>query len=484
MEQKKRSSDTLHTQFWYSVRWNSLESIAYYTLFAAHQLMLRIVTSTPLYGTIGVIFALIYLVITLANFGLDLSIGPFFNLLSVNKKQFRQYLIRQLMIQCIIYGVTAIIIFFIFFFAFLPIKQMSLLALPISFILSFLIITEGIKKSLRVILQLAFFSHITALVELFYIISYIILFWSTYMLRQTVSLYMVFIPMLTLSCISTAFLVIAAYRFYSSLPELSVQEPLVSDVSVPQLSLSWKQIVKNRAINYGYQLTKIVFTSNFLIPFFAFHCGLSMAALLELVTAFNQFITIIIQKIFGITGQALLSQAKNLNLNEKRKVFELVSNRLYSLLCLVILIAFIAYRPLLALNLPYQTEGSSIAVLFFLLLFCENFIILYEKWFIIEEKTFILILLNSFSFLFFYSVPRVFNFSSIGTLLVLLITLRLFSYLLLVFVSSYRWKLTIPLCFNRGGIVYFNILKYKNFPFRQNLWWLILLSFTKIFFNF
>jgi hypothetical protein len=237
----------------------------------------------------------------------------------------------------------------------------------------------------------------------------------------------------------------AVYRFYSSLPVHSVPELLVQ-----KTSLSWKQIVKNRVINYGYQLTKIVFTSNFLIPFFAIQCGLSMAALLELVTAFNQFITIIIQKIFGITGQALLSQAKNLNLHEKRKVFGLVSNRLYQLLYMVIIVALIAYKPLLALKFPYQAEDSSIAVLFFLLLFCENFIILYEKWFIIEEKTLSLILLNSFSFLLFYGVPRIFNFSSIGTVLILLIALRLFSYLLLVFVSSYKWKLAIPLCFNRS----------------------------------
>lgn len=382
------------------------------------------------------LFALIYLTITVTNFGLDLSIAPFFSQITACKTNFKRYFLRQLLVQIGIYLISAGIAIFILSIL-IPFKQIVSLDWLLLFIIASLIITEGIKKIARIILQIAFFTSITALVEIFYIISYIICFWSYYTFKQTISLYTIFFPMLILSCSATIFLALTIYRFYCTLP---------SKAASNNIALSWKQIGKNRVVNYGYQITKLIFTSNFLIPFFAFSFGLSMAALLELVVAFTQFITVIIQKVFGITGQALLSQMKHKDLKEKQHAFALVSNILYPLLYTIIIGAFITYKPLCAYTLPSQVHNSSLtALLFFLLLFCENFIILYEKWFIVEEKTVYLIALNGSLAILFYVIPRMLQTTSISALLTLLIILRLVSYSVLGIISSYKWQLTVPL---------------------------------------
>lgn len=439
----------LHIQFSHGLRWNSIESIIYYTLFAIHKVISRTVVDAPLYGTIGSLFALIYLTITITNFGLDLSIAPFFKSLTMNKVCFKKFLFRQLLIQSIIYCIAAGIILFSLSCTFFSLKQTLLLDWPLLFVIAMLIVIEGIKKSLRIILQLAFLTHITALVELFYIISYVTLFWTSYAIKQTVSLYIVFIPMLILSFISTVLLAIKVYRFYYTLTPTPTIHP----------SLSWKKIGNNRAVNYSYQVTKVIFSSNFLIPFFAVTFGLSTAALLEFVTAFTQFITIIIQKIFGITGQALLSLVKQENLEEKREAFSLASKKLYPLLYVILFVVLIAYKPLCAVTFPHQTEDSSlIALLFFLLLFCENFMILYEKWFIIEEKTIYLILLNGSLVMLFYGLPRILHTTSVIALLLLLMTLRLGSYLLLAKASFYTWKIAVPLSINHRYVGYLMLL--------------------------
>lgn len=421
-------------KFVHGLRWNSLESILYYTLLAAHQILLRTITDNTLYGAIGTLFALVYLAIVFSNGGLDLSIVPFFSIYRSSKHLFKNYLLKQLIAQGLIYSAVASLVLIILATGYLPIKNMPSISWSLALIIAILIVSEGIKKSLRIILQLAFLTHITAAVELFYIISYVTIVWTHYFLWRSISLYAVFIPMLMLSLCATALLCCATYWLYRSLPETIINK-----------QFSWKHIGYNRVPNYGYQVTRALFTSNFLIPFFAIKFGLSVAALLELVTAFNQFITIIIKKIFGITGQALLSHVKHMSLPYKRAAFELASSRLYPILYAVIALVFIAYKPIFALKSAHFSEKSGfIGLLFFLLLFSENFILLYEKWFIIEEKTFYLILFNGSLLALFWGVIQMPYFNSPLLLLAILIVLRLTACFCLSIISFCKWKLKIP----------------------------------------
>jgi len=421
-------------KFVHGLRWNSVESILYYSILAAHQIGLRTISSSTLYGAMGTLLALVYLTIVFFNWGLDFSIGPFFSIYISSKRLFRRYLLRQLIAQGFIYSLIATGMIIILAAGYLPIKGMPQISWFLALIISLLIVTEGVKKSLRIILQFAFLSHMTAGIELFYIISYVATIWISYVLFGSISLLNIFLPMLIISSVSTLFLVMALYKLYTIVP-----------AGESGKTCSWKQIGYNRMSNYGYQVTRELFTSNFLIPFFAMKFGLGLAALLELVTAFNQFITIIIKKVFGITGQTLLSHAKNMKLAYKRVAFEMASRNLYRVLMVVMALILIGYKPLCDLKLTQScTDSSLIGLLFFLLLFSENFILLYEKWFIIEEKTPYLILFNGSLLALFWAITKVAYTNSPYILLSTLIVLRFIAYFSLVGISFYKWQLKIP----------------------------------------
>ncbi len=419
---------SLRKKFVHGLRWNSIESIFYYTCLAMHQIMLCRVLSTTLYGAMGTLFSLVYLVIALFNFGFDLSIGPFFSLYKSSKLHFKKYLIRQLMGQGVIYGLVAIVLSIILRTHVLPIRLMPIISWPLAVIIGLLVVSEGVKKSLRIVLQYAFLSHLTAAIEILYIISYMMIVWGIYLARHHISLITLFFPMFFLSLISTILLLAAVYKLYRHMPSVAAES-----------CSTWKTIGYNRMFNYGYQVSRELFTSNFLIPFFAIKFGLSLAALLELVKPLNQFITIIIKKVFGITGQTILAHTKRMDMASKRVAFKAASTPLYRVLFFVVGALLIAFKPLVALK--SSSIDEKIGILFFVFLFSENFILLYEKWFIIEEKTHYLIVFNSCLVLILWALLQLPRISSAYIMLCILIMLRFAAYAGLMVMSYIKWKL-------------------------------------------
>lgn len=415
----------------HSLRWNAIESIIYYSIFVAHQFLLRSTMDSLSYGAVSSLFAMLYLTIIVVNFGFDFSIAPFFSFFKKSQKTFKQFLLKQLLLQIIIYSITGILAFIVLSKGLIPIKTMPSIAWQLSCIISLLVVTESLKKSFRIILQLAFSSHITATIELFYIISYVTIVWGSFILTGVMSFYTVFIPMLILSTSSMCMLGWAVYKYYKTLPKQNEQP----------YNLSWNQFLKNRISNYGYQLSKTFLTSNFLIPFFAVTYGLSIAALLELVTATTQFFSVIIQKIFGISGQAVFAHAKHKTTEFKKDLFESTTQKLYPLLYSMVFFAIVAYKPLMAFKVSTVSQNEySIALLFFLVLFSENFVLMYEKWFIIEEKTNYLIAVHVTLLTVFFAITRLFSLNSAITVLILLLITRGCMFFAIRYCTYRLWK--------------------------------------------
>ena len=422
---------TYYAHLRHGLRWNAIESIIYYSIFVAHQFLLRSTMDSLSYGAVSSLFAILYLTIVVVNFGFDFSIAPFFSFFKKNQYTFKRFLLKQLLLQILVYTATGSIAFIVLSKGFIPIKNMPVFSRQLSCIISLLVITEAVKKSFRIILQLAFSSHITATIELFYIISYVTIVWGFFVLTGIMSFYTVFIPMLVLSTTTTIMLGCAVYRYYTTLPKQNAQT----------YNLSLKQLIKNRVSNYGYQLSKTFLTSNFLIPFFAVTYGLSIAALLELVTATTQFFSVIIQKIFGISGQAVFAHAKHQTTEFKKDLFESTTQKLYPFLYTMVFFAIVVYKPLMAFKIPTVLHNEyAIALLFFLVLFSENFIIMYEKWFIIEEKTHYLIAVHVTLLTVFFAITHLFSLNSAIAVLIFLLITRGCMFFVIRYCTSRLWK--------------------------------------------
>jgi hypothetical protein len=102
----------MHKTFIKALTWHSSTTFLYKAILLLHQIMLYAVISKTLYGIQSTLFASIYALIALTNFGFEETLLPFFSTYSQSKQQFRQILhhfILQLLASFRIYAYIAII---------------------------------------------------------------------------------------------------------------------------------------------------------------------------------------------------------------------------------------------------------------------------------------------------------------------------------------------------------------------------------------
>ena len=447
----------LYRQFSRSIAWNALESISYQLLLLCHQIALFKMSSSATYGLIGSLFSLTSLIVTITNFGLDITLSPFYKLLTQSKQKFRTILIQQLLLEYALLGV--LIISGLIAKSLLP-QSWGIHQLTINMILLLILLIcfEGAKKTLRMLLQLGFLNHTTAIVEIITIISYISLVWLGYFIGFPITLELVFIPMLLVSIVSTLILSLYVYSYYKSLPNHSSLD-IPSDLG--------GRIFRSRFFNFLNQISHMVFSSNFLVPFFALQFGLAQAGLLKLVSAITHCITVILQKVFGLSSSLLLSHLKNDDLATKQHAFLTITNRLNQVLYGIIIFLIFNFETLLNLS---SFSGSNLtftlAYLFLIISFSENFFIAYEKFYIAEEKAehlffFNLLVMGALGTIIWFSI-----YFSQMTILLSIIAIRICAFSCISIISLYRWNikpaLKIQPLYFAWSFHYFNCILYNN----------------------
>lgn len=427
--------ETLYKKFYHALAWNGIESIAYHSILLCHQMMLFYVVGSSFYGLIGSVFSFIYLSLALSNFGLDDSLAPFFSLSTSSKTHFKRLLLPQLIPECIILTLLALSIF-----ALGPKMHHSFIKEPINgvtlLILGGIIVCEGIKKTIRALLQIAFLSRRIAYVELIAILAYVTIVWGSYAYGYALTLTLLFAPLLLTSFVGCLVLGRALYELYKKLPDAS-NDPIAC--SIP------RRIIKNRFFAYLTQINHQFFSGNFLVPMFAMHFGLSHAGVLKLTSHIVHTISAIIHKTFGPTSFALLAHHKNMDMIEKRKAFYMATGYIHQALYGILLFFAINYKKLLMFHAAHTHHTHEVywpLILFFITLhFSEHFFIMYEKFYITEEKIEYLFLLNCLSTLSLYlTIYHRLSFAPF-TILLLIFLIRVGSFGIVHFLSFRLWKL-------------------------------------------
>jgi len=364
----------------YSLKWISLESLTYQCILLLHQILLFKISGYKTYGAIGTIFSLVYFTVTITSFGLESSLSPFFQKLSKSRAAFRSFFLVQC-IPTIVLSIIAGTLFICFKYTGLSSGLMLLIAL--------LIFTESIKKTLRGILYLAFENKINASVEIASILTYVFSVWLLYFIKKQVTLAIIFIPMFAVSLFSSALLFFFIYQFYKQLPRTKI--PLDEEISC------WR-VAKCRLFNFINQFGHNMFSSNFLIPFFAFQFGLTQAGIFKLLSHISYGITSLMRKIFGWTSDSLLSQAKHMTIVYKRTVFSLITQRLNHVFYALLIFSAINASKLINYSHIINSYSNWILIYLFLLItLSDNLFITYEKFYIAEEKNHINLIFNTLS---------------------------------------------------------------------------------------
>ena len=227
-------------------------------------------------------------------------------------------------------------------------------------------------------------------------------------------------------------LLLGIIHLYRSLPEHAH-----SPVSWPHMPL---RIAKTRLFAWSNQCISQLFSGNFLVPICALHFGLEQASLMKVITSISYWITLIGTKVFGITGSALLAHVKTRSAETQQRAFEFVSFLLTQSLYALLIFLLINGKKIVLLQT--STAGAiQWSLLYFMLLisFFECFFILYERWYILEEKASIFFFFNLISFGMLY-VLYPYTHSTVA-MLTLIIALRLLTFCILTVFSFYRWNI-------------------------------------------
>ena len=248
-----------------------------------------------------------------------------------------------------------------------------------------------------------------------------------------ITLSSIWVALSMLSAVQLIFLMGGVVKLYGTLKE-SVTNPHIYE---HQLA---KRIVTTRFFSWANQCIQQLFSGNFLVPLCALHFGLESASLMKVITSISYWITLIAQKVFGVTGNALLAHVKTRSAMTQRTAFDYISflltQALYSMLIFLI---FNGKKIALAQAAASGEFSWALLYVMCLISFFESFFILFEKWYILEERIGTFFLFNGICFALIYAL---YPFTrSLVALFMLIISLRLVTLCALTMVAFKKWRI-------------------------------------------
>lgn len=422
---------THYQKFFSSIKWNSYEQLFYQTALLGHQVLLCKTVGMTEFGVIGTAISVIYLIGALLNFGFDMSIAPFFTTTTKSKPLLQRIFLNQLLIQLAILLLVPLIIF-------AQSKQVPFLGEKIdaldfsTLVFGWLLIPlECIKKSLRNFLQCAFLNKKLAFIETSTMALFICMVWGLYFFKSVLSLKTLLFSLTACSLLSVIFLSRILYHFYLTLSDDSAQA-LPDDIK--------NRIFKSRLFGYSNQINHQIFSSNVIAPSLALFVGVQEAGALTLTSAVTYFLNTLVKKILGNSTEATFSNAKEIAVEEKRKLFNQTAGIAYYVLS-VVAIVFLITCPTLMHLLGTDISPTALLPIYLYIVFnfSENFFMSYEKFFVTEEKTHIF---AGFNFLALSLIAITLKFVVTFSVIIglgLILAIRLFSFGSLALFSFHRW---------------------------------------------
>lgn len=424
---------TLKHKVFHALVWNSFEAIAYQAILFTHQCLLFWLIDPSLYAAQSTLFAVSFLGITLLNAALESAMISSFLTIIRSQKNFKAFFIQSIGLQALILFFGTLLIGFYATQSSISLFAQDLITPFWILVLALFITSEGTKKNLRALLHLAFQNKQTAWIEVANIVVYVSSIWIMKLWGVHFSLLTLTLPFLIVSVITNIFLLKILYQYYATLPQLL---PTVSD------SASFTLVNSNRLFLYGNELSRLVFSSNFLLPFFACTSGLKQAGIAAFVNSVTHCATFFIQKIFGASGAALFAGTTASSLKTKQAAFTYLNQKCFYVLLSMVMLFSINFPHFIRLKIGAGSlETLTLTYIFFLAHFLENIFVVYERLFAAEKKAHYTLFCNLMSLLGCCLLVLCCASCSMITLLLGCITLRFAAFLGLALSAKKLWNL-------------------------------------------
>ena len=424
----------MHKNFIKALVWNSSTAFVYKIALLSHQILLYSIIPHALYGLQSSLFAMIYTIIALTNFGFEEMLLPFFSTFSQSKQQFLQ-IWSHFMWHIITMACIAIIFYMTFMYGtgeFLHNARMYCNK-NIIFMIVMIFFVESLKKSLVAMMQLAFLNKHIAYAEIIMLITYIATVWTIFSIQGQLTLQAILMPMLITSSLELCYLSYHFLKFYKNLPE---------HINASHISLHI--IFKQRMYNYINQIAKMIYSPNCMTIFFAYLLGFQQAATIKLFTNIITLCYTCISKSIGVTTGATFSAMNHMPLPAIQSFFKNVTQRyfqlLYILSCVILVIVGYSYY--------FSIITGIMAVhilLFFTISFLEHISITYEQLFMTQHAANILAIINGIDLILLSgcAYAYAFNIANQITIICLFFIVKLTSLNILSKIAQYRWAISL-----------------------------------------
>ena len=425
----------IYNKFFRGMRWNAAEALFFYGTLIIHQIFMFKIAGPVAYGKIGTLFAVSYFIEYVLDFGFLSSIGPFFSWTKSNQNNFRSWFFWVLVPQIILFLCIppALILsfnFFKFHYGHTSIVEIFVQNQHALLIFSFVLALDGIRRTLNGILQVAFLNKMAAIIEIINVCIYMAVVWGMYFYGIPLNLYSVFTPYIFTTLISIIFFSIVLKKWFSSLPKS--KEPA---------KIPLKRIIISRIFNSAHETSTQFFSQGFLVPLFAIHIGIQQAGIFQLISSIEQYTRSIIKRIFSLTSNALLSHVKDATLACKQKSFAMATKRLNFVLYFVLVVVLVNISKFAAIGTSIQSFVMwPMIYFFFVIMFSHNFFILYERFYIIEEKVHYLFGVNLAFIFASAAILYVFKQDITITIYSIFSVIRILYYIGMIYLAQKLWK--------------------------------------------
>jgi hypothetical protein len=258
---------------------------------------------------------------------------------------------------------------------------------------------------------------------------YISSLWFAHYYGITITITHSWAALALVSLCQTITLTIFFIRFYTTLSNNS------DEVNTHDLLT---RVIKTRFFTWSNQLVTQCFSGNFLVPLCAFQYGFEQASFLKIVSSLAHWITLVINKAFGMASNSILAQSKNMPLSLQRTMFDYLTYRLHQVLSGLIIFLLINSKKII-LMLSYDFNHWTPLYLMLTMSFCESFFTLYEKWYILKEEAHYLFLFNILNGILLYLFLP--HSSAYYTLFFLVLAIRITTFTILTTISYYKWNI-------------------------------------------
>lgn len=436
--------------FFKAITYNIVNIFLYKIILQLHQTTLFFTIAAPMFGLVGTLFSSVYFLISVTNIGFDYFIISHHNNYTSCQKNFKK--IIPIFIARLITVLFVIILLWIInhHYKLCPVANiLDHTTPPLLAIIVFIFISESIKKSLDALAQMSFLQRSITFFDISTLLMYVIFVWGYYFLYKDISLYTIFLPMAFISIFECFLLTRTIIAFYSRLPMSC------SNHTTP----SPKVIITQQVINYINQITKALFSPNFFIILFACYFGLSKAGYIKLCTDGIILLYMLLNRSFGLPTAALFSslgKSSSQDLEQQKvatSTFIKITNWYIQFLYALAIIIFILLSSFYNGNVSLSASILWNVILFIFASFIEYLLIAYEKWYLTQDRSWVLAIINGINLLGYGLLFLVSNYVSSNFILLPIILLRILIVTLIIYSTNYIWRISPNFRINRWTII-------------------------------